>query len=77
MKSLARKISRAKWEAVEAFGPHAIGADAVTPCLRTTDNALSLWECDVDADDTRSWTPGAGNPEGEAVVLADLAEPAL
>ena len=70
MRSLARKISRAKWEAVEAFAPDEIGADAVTSCLRTTGNALSLWECDADADDIRSWTPGAGNPEVEAVVLA-------
>lgn len=45
MPFLVRKIRRARWEIDEDFGPEGIAADAVTGCLRTTENALSVWEC--------------------------------
>jgi hypothetical protein len=45
---LTRKISRSKWEHKDGFGPDEICSDAVTSDLRTTDNALSFWRCEVD-----------------------------
>jgi hypothetical protein len=45
---LVRKISRAKWEPKPELEPTFIAADAVTIDLRTSNNRLSLWECDQD-----------------------------
>ena len=48
---LARKISLAKWHSKEYFQPDEIGADAVTGCLRTSDNSLSWWRCTAQGTD--------------------------
>ncbi len=48
---LARKISRAKWEPKGYLGDDEIRADAVTGCLRTSDDALSWWRCADDEQD--------------------------
>lgn len=48
---LARKISRAKWHPKEYLRPNEIGADAVTCCLRTSDNSLSWWRCTAQRTD--------------------------
>lgn len=42
---LIRKISRAKWESNSSLLPEEIGADAITGCLRTFNNSLSVWQC--------------------------------
>ena len=42
---LARKISRAKWEAKEELSEGEISADAITVDLHTTENTLSFWQC--------------------------------
>ena len=42
---LARKVTRAKWEAQQGIPEGGIAADAVTADLRTQDNKLSFWEC--------------------------------
>ena len=42
---LARKVTRAKWEAQQGIPEGRIAADAVTTDLRTQDNKLSFWEC--------------------------------
>lgn len=46
MSLFVRKISRAKWDLAELTLASAdpIPADAITGCLRTRDNTLSLWE---------------------------------
>lgn len=48
MKMLARKISRTKWQPKEYLAETEIRADAISGCLRTTDDKLSWWRC---ADD--------------------------
>ena len=48
---LARKITRAKWEAQQGLAADEIPADAVTIDLRTRGNALSFWQCPGDTDD--------------------------
>ncbi|NMC99083.1 MAG: hypothetical protein GYA62_05120 [Bacteroidales bacterium] len=48
---LARKISRAKWDNgnISALSlPNEIKADAITLCIKTNKNELSVWECDSD-----------------------------
>ena len=47
----ARKFNRAKWERPSFISGGEIPADAITGCLRTQDNKLSLWDC---ADDNGS-----------------------
>ncbi len=50
MQYFARKISRPKWEVKPFMNPDEISADAITSCLRTTNNTLSLWECSTRED---------------------------
>ena len=56
---LARKITRAKWEATQELSAGEISADAVTSDLRTQGNELSFWQCGMGAE-----------PEVEEAVLA-------
>ena len=51
MSVLARKISRAKWEATKDLGDGEIQADAVSADLRTMGNTLSFWRCASASDD--------------------------
>ena len=48
---LARKINRAKWHHREYLAETEIRADAITGCLRTTDDTLSWWRCTSDEED--------------------------
>lgn len=41
----ARKFSRAKWVKPSFIKDDDIPADAITLCLKTADNKLSLWDC--------------------------------
>lgn len=45
-----RKIARAKWIGCDTRGATSIHADAVTGCLRTSKNTLSLWEAQSEED---------------------------
>ncbi len=51
MNMLARKISRAKWQQKEYLAEGEIRADAISGCLRTTDDTLSWWRCSDDEKD--------------------------
>lgn len=62
---LARKITRAKWEAKPELGSGEISADAVTVDLRTTGNTLSFWRCD---------SSGAADLQRAVLALAAAAE---
>jgi len=44
MSFLVRKISRGKWTIGEQ--PASVNADAITQCLKTDENALSVWKID-------------------------------
>ena len=46
MSLLVRKFSRSKWPKAnyESFSSNDISADAITSCLRTSNNTLSTWE---------------------------------
>ena len=46
---IARKISRAKWNARQGLAAGEISADAVTGDLRTQGDTLSFWRCHTDA----------------------------
>ena len=51
MEYLARKINRNKWNTISHDGLTDIQADAITSCLRTQSNELSVWECDMARSD--------------------------
>lgn len=50
-KYLARKISKAKWQVQRDLMEQEIGADAITSCLRTLGNRLSVWHCESKLED--------------------------
>lgn len=43
MSFLIRKINRAKWFQVDVLNDDDVSADAITNCLKTTKNTLSVW----------------------------------
>lgn len=47
MTLLVRKISKAKWYKVDIELTNDVAADAITNCLKTTRNTLSVWEIDT------------------------------
>lgn len=44
MTYLIRKISYPKWRPCESKAPEDYDADAITSCIRTTNNTLSVWQ---------------------------------
>jgi hypothetical protein len=47
---LIRKVSLAKWKGCLESDADYISADAVTACLRTTGNSLSVWKADSEEE---------------------------
>ncbi len=45
MSLLVRKINKAKWKGADTQNTD-VGSDAITICLKTSSNALSVWEID-------------------------------
>lgn len=70
MKFLARKVAISKWQPVDGFPVDAISADAVTACLRTSGNELSVWECDLLDGELGRWDDSQLVGEVADVVLA-------
>ncbi|CAD5246143.1 MULTISPECIES: hypothetical protein [unclassified Imperialibacter] len=50
MSLLIRKINRAKWPAEDVDYQSDVSADAITNCLKTTRNTLSVWQIDTEDD---------------------------
>lgn len=75
MDYLARKISRSKWESRPYVGPEDVRADAVTGCLRTSNDTLSLWRCSQDNSDVSevvlAFAASMDVIEGIHIVLLD------
>ena len=49
MSLLVRKINRAKWLQTDIAHGDDISADAITNCMKTTSNRLSVWEVESEA----------------------------
>lgn len=56
MAYLARKIARAKWDNTgrDYLANIAIRADAISSCIKTANDSLSLWECSSLAEDDKN-----------------------
>jgi len=50
MPLLVRKINKAKWYQLDIEKDNNVSADAVTNCLKTTKNTLSVWRIESEAD---------------------------
>jgi len=44
MSYLVRKINKAKWHQIDLENDNDVSADAITSCLRTRSNSLSVWK---------------------------------
>lgn len=80
---LLRKISVAKWKASLKVGDDYLSADAITGCLRTTGNTLSVWRFSTDDEARKSLLAlGSSLTKIETIsyitlTLSDLEEDAL
>jgi hypothetical protein len=50
MPLLVRRINRAKWEQINSETDNDVSADAITNCLKTTNNDLSVWKIEKKED---------------------------
>lgn len=50
MSLLVRKINKAKWMQLDISETDDVSADAITNCLKTTKNTLSVWKNDTEED---------------------------
>ncbi|GCC53700.1 hypothetical protein SanaruYs_39450 [Chryseotalea sanaruensis] len=50
MSYLVRKVNKAKWFQIDILKDDDVSADALTNCLKTTNNTLSVWRIDNEAD---------------------------
>jgi len=50
MSLLIRKINKAKWYQVDIENDSDVSADAITNCLRTIENTLSVWHINSEED---------------------------
>jgi hypothetical protein len=50
MSLLVRKIDKSKWLQTDIYRGEDISADAITNCLRTNRNTLSVWEVDSESN---------------------------
>ena len=72
MSYLARKITRAKWDARGDFAAGEIPADAVTADLRTSGNTLSFWKLELLGNDEICRTALALATAAERIDPMDL-----
>lgn len=50
MSYLVRKINKAKWHQIDIENDNDVSADAITSCLRTRSNSLSVWKISNESD---------------------------
>lgn len=50
MSLLVRKIDKAKWLQNDIIADEEVSADAITICLRTSENKLSVWKVSTETD---------------------------
>lgn len=50
MPLLVRRINRAKWEPINIEDKEDVSADAITNCLKTSNNDLSVWEIENESE---------------------------
>ncbi len=74
MPTLYRKISRAKWQPPDVQVPDDFQADAITSCLRTNLNELSVWAVPADTAKPRDEVALALASDMEKLDTIDVVE---
>lgn len=78
MSFLVRKINKAKWYQIDIMESNDITADAITNCLRTTKNTLSVWHIETEDDLEKAVLAIVANQEHlDTIDVVILDEPSL
>ena len=74
MSILVRKIDKGKWLTDDSVNAESIPADAITGCMKTKNNTLSVWEIDTEDNLNKAYlaiASGLQHLESIDVVLMD------
>jgi hypothetical protein len=78
MSFLVRKINKAKWYQINIMESDDVSADAITNCLKTTKNTLSVWHIETEADLEKAVLAIVANQDHlDTIDVVILDEPSL
>lgn len=78
MSFLVRKINKAKWFQIDVMQSDDISADAITNCLKTSKNTLSVWHIETEEDLDKAVLAIVANQEHlDTIDVVILDEPSL
>jgi len=76
MSFLVRKINKAKWYQIDIMQSDDVSSDAITNCLKTTKNTLSVWHIETENDIDKAVLAIAANQEHldtiDVVILDEI-----
>jgi len=78
MSFLVRKINKAKWYQIDIMQSEDVSADAITNCLKTSQNTLSVWHIETEDDLEKAVLAIVANQEHlDTIDVVILDEPSL
>ncbi|MFY7665979.1 hypothetical protein [Flavobacterium sp.] len=78
MSFLVRKINKAKWYQIDIMQSDEVSADAITNCLKTTKNTLSVWHIETEEDLEKAVLAIVANQDHlDTIDVVILDEPSL
>lgn len=78
MSFLVRKINKAKWFQIDIMQSDDVSADAITNCLKTSKNTLSVWHIETEEDLDKAVLAIVANQEHlDTIDVVILDEPSL
>jgi|SRR5690554_2767939 len=78
MSFLVRKINKAKWYQIDIMESDEVSADAITNCLKTTKNTLSVWHIETEDDLEKAVLAIVANQDHlDTIDVVILDEPSL
>lgn len=78
MSFLVRKINKAKWYQIDIMESDDVSADAITNCLKTTKNTLSVWHIETEDDLEKAVLAIVANQDHlDTIDVVILDEPSL
>lgn len=78
MSFLVRKINKAKWYQIDIMESDEVSADAITNCLKTSKNTLSVWHIETEEDLEKAVLAIVANQDHlDTIDVVILDEPSL
>jgi len=78
MSFLVRKINKAKWYQIDIMESDEVSADAITNCLKTNKNTLSVWHIETEDDLEKAVLAIVANQDHlDTIDVVILDEPSL